>query len=73
MRLGLYLEMKKLNTISGVKGKGATVSIRNVEDFECKSKLREKLGRNFIVTSENNLKFDILFTDEQVKYLSTSC
>ena len=55
----------------GSKGKGATVSIRNVEDFEiARSKLREKLGRNFIVTSENNLKFDILFTDEQVKYLS---
>ena len=55
----------------GSKGKGATVSIRNEEDFEtAKMKIREKLGKNFTLNAKNNSKINILFTEQHIKYLS---
>lgn len=55
----------------GSKVRGATVSLRNEEDFKlAKSKLKQKLGKNLRIESDDGSKFDIFFTDEHIKFLS---
>ncbi len=52
----------------GSRGVGATVTIKNSEDFsKAKQSLISELGRNIKVDIEDNSKLDFFFTDEKIE------